>query len=97
MATAGGAKLLNFEKIGKLEENWIADIAIYDVHTLGYAGSLSDPVAALLFCGFNHETAYTIINGKVVVDNRSLVGVDEMGLIEKINEISERLLHKSTM
>ncbi len=97
MATAGGAELLNFEKIGKLEENWIADIAIYDVHTLGYAGSLSDPVAALLFCGFNHETAYTIINGKVVVDNRSLVGVDEMGLIEKINEISERLLHKSTM
>jgi len=97
MATIGGAKLLNFEQLGKLKEGWIADIAIFDVHTLGYAGALSDPVAALLFCGFNHETAYTIINGKVVVDNRELVGVDEQNLIVKINEISKRLLHKSTM
>jgi cytosine/adenosine deaminase-related metal-dependent hydrolase len=96
MATIGGAKLLNFEGIGKLERNWIADMAIFDVHTLGYAGALSDPVAALLFCGFNHETAYTIINGNVVVDNRSLVGVDEKELIERINSISERLLKKST-
>ncbi len=96
MATIGGAKLLNFDMIGKLEKNWIADIAIFDVNTLGYAGALSDPVAALLFCGFNHETAYTIINGNVVVDNRNLVGVDEKELIERINSISKRLLQKST-
>ncbi len=95
LATIGGAKLLQYEEIGKLEEGWIADIGIFDVHTLGYAGALSDPVAALLFCGFDHQSEYTIINGEVVVDKREVRGVNQEELIGKINEISERLLKKA--
>ena len=41
LATIGGAKLLQYDEIGKLEEGWIADMGIFDVHTLGYAGALS--------------------------------------------------------
>ncbi|NCB01406.1 MAG: 8-oxoguanine deaminase [Spirochaetia bacterium] len=95
MATIGGAKLLQFEELGKLEQGWIADIAIYDVHTLGYAGALSDPVAALLFCGYDHQAEYSIINGEVVVDKKEVRGVNQEELISKINSISERLLKKA--
>jgi cytosine/adenosine deaminase-related metal-dependent hydrolase len=91
MGTENGAKLLNFEKVGKLKEGWAADVALFDVHKLEYAGSLSDPLGALIFSGYNHGTAYTIVNGKVVVENGRLVGVDEQEIVEKGNAAAGRL------
>jgi len=91
LATAGGARVLNFPRIGKIEQGWGADLALFDVHTLEYAGALSDPLAALLFAGINHQAAYTIINGRVVVQRGGLVGVDEAELTEKANRIAARI------
>jgi cytosine/adenosine deaminase-related metal-dependent hydrolase len=95
MASENGAKMLNFGQVGRLEEGWAADAALFDVHTLPYAGSLSDPVAALLFCGCDHSTDYTIVQGKVVVDQKRLVGFDEEELAAKANLISARLMAKA--
>lgn len=95
MATENGANMLNFTKSGKLIAGYGADMALFDVHTLGYGGALSDPVAALLFCGHDHTTDYTIVNGKVVVDQRRVVGFDENSLVEKANAISAQLLEKA--
>lgn len=95
MGTINGAKMLNFGNVGCLLEGWAADMAIFDVSTLPYAGSQSDPVASLLFCGTDHNTDYTIINGKVVVDQRQLVGFDEQALADKANAISKKLMDKA--
>lgn len=95
MACEQGAKLLDFSKVGRLEEGWAADAAIFDVQGIAYAGSLSDPVAALIFCGDDHTTDYTIVNGQVVVDQRRLVGVDEQELAAKANAISQDMLAKA--
>jgi len=95
MASENGAKMLNFGQVGRLDEGWAADAAVFDVHTLPYAGSLSDPVAALLFCGCDHSTDYTIVQGKVVVDQKRLVGFDEEELAAKANLISARLMAKA--
>ncbi|MGD9638666.1 MAG: 8-oxoguanine deaminase [Alphaproteobacteria bacterium] len=92
MATENGAGLLNFKGIGKLEEGYAADIALFNVNRLDFAGSLSDPAAALLFCGYNHQTEYTIVNGKVVVDKGSLVGFDEEEIVKNANRISKKLM-----
>ena len=91
MATISGANALGFEGVGKVEEGFAADLAIFDIGKLEYCGSLSDPFAALLFAGYNHGTAYTICNGRVVVDNGRLTGVDEEELIREANRISSRL------
>ncbi|MDD3941209.1 MAG: 8-oxoguanine deaminase [Sphaerochaetaceae bacterium] len=95
MASENGARMLNFSQVGRLVEGWAADAAIFNVHALPYAGSLSDPVAALLFCGNDHTTDYTIVNGQVVVDGRRLVGVDESELVRKANAISKDMLAKA--
>lgn len=92
MATVNGASMLGYGKIGKIKEGWGADIAIFDVSGISYAGAQSDPVAALLFTGISHESKYTIINGKVTVDNGKLVNFDEEELSRKANEIALRLL-----
>ncbi len=92
LATENGAKLLNFENVGRLKEGWAADMAVFNINKMEYAGSLSDPLAALIFSGYNHGTDYTIVNGQVVVEHGNLVGVDEAELTAKANEISDRMI-----
>ncbi len=92
MATTAGADALGFGGIGKVEPGQAADLAVFDIGRLEYCGSLSDPFAALIFSGYNHGTAYTICNGKVVVDNGRLTGIDEEKLIKDANRIAARLV-----
>jgi 8-oxoguanine deaminase len=91
LATGNGLKILNYSKLGKIEPGWGADLALFDVQKLEYAGALSDPLAALLFAGVNHQTACTIVNGRVVVEQGRLVGVEEEELTEKANRIAARI------
>ncbi len=95
MASENGAELLHFDGVGKLEEGYAADAAIFDISSFEYAGSLSDPLAALIFTGFNHGTAYTIVQGKVVVDNGELVGIAEEELATKGNAAADRIMNLS--
>ena len=90
MATINGARLLNFEKVGKIRPGWAADLAVFDVGKMEYSGTLSDPLAAIIFSGYNHGTQYTIVNGKIAVENGTLTGYDEIRLMRKCNEISQR-------
>ncbi len=73
-ATRGGAGLLGYDQAGALKEGALADIALFDVMKLEYAGALSDPIAALLFSGYDHGVDHLIVNGKFVVRSRKLAG-----------------------
>ena len=86
--------MLGYDKVGRLEEGWAADAAIFDMSGMQYAGSLSDPVAALLFCGYDHQTKYTIVNGQIAVDDGHLVGTDEDQLAHDANATAARLWKK---
>jgi cytosine/adenosine deaminase-related metal-dependent hydrolase len=92
MATETGAAVLGFEKVGRIAAGWAADVAVFDVSGLEYAGSLSDPLAALIFAGYNHGAAYTIANGALAVDRGRLTGVEEGELAREANRIAARLL-----
>lgn len=96
MGTENGTKLLNFEKVGKIKEDWAADIAIFNIGKLEYSGSLSDPLAAIVFSGYNHGSEYTIVNGKIAVENGRLTGFDESDLMNRCNAISERMIKQWT-
>jgi len=91
LSIEGGAKILGYTKTGKIKEDYLADLAIFNINKLEYTGSLSDPLAALLFAGISHHTEYTIVNGKVVVANGKLIGEDEELIIRKGNEIAKKL------
>jgi cytosine/adenosine deaminase-related metal-dependent hydrolase len=91
MATENGARLLDFNKVGKIREGWAADLAIFNVGKLEYSGALSDPLAAIIFSGYNHGSAYTIVNGEIVVEDGRLVRADETKLMNKCNNLSAKL------
>ena len=95
IATLGGAKLLGRNDIGSIEPGKAADIAIFDVSGIDYAGAQSDPVASLVFCGASHRTKYTIVNGKIVVEDGHLVTMDEKEIAVKANKTAMELYKKA--
>lgn len=95
LATVNGARLLGYEKLGKIKEGYGADLALFDVHRLDYAGSLADPRAALVFCGSDHTAAYTIVNGQMAVRDGRLTGCEEEEIVEQANGAAARLLEKA--
>ncbi|KPL19384.1 MAG: hydroxydechloroatrazine ethylaminohydrolase [candidate division Zixibacteria bacterium SM23_81] len=95
LATRGGAKLLRRKEIGSLEVGKAADLAMIDLNRLEYTGSLSDPLAAVIFSGIDHTVNLTMVNGWIVVRDGQLLGVDETKLIEDGNRLSNEMLEKA--
>ena len=90
VATLGGAKVLNRDDIGALKPGMAADIVMFKLDSIGFAGALHDPVAALVFCT-PVNVDYSIINGKVVVREGRLTTVDLPVVIERHNRLSLEL------
>lgn len=95
LATRGGASVIGRDDVGQLSAGKAADVAIFDVDRLDYAGSAGDPVASLLFCGASHRTKWTIVNGKIVVENGRLVNADESQVTRAANAACLDLLRKA--
>jgi cytosine/adenosine deaminase-related metal-dependent hydrolase len=73
VATRGGAACLGRQgEIGELTVGAAADLVVWPMDGLAYAGALSDPIAAWLRCGPT-AAQHTIINGRFVVRNSQLV------------------------
>jgi cytosine/adenosine deaminase-related metal-dependent hydrolase len=95
MATRGGAAVLGRDDVGSLSPGMAADVAVFDVSGLDYAGSAGDPVASLLFCGASHRTKWTIVDGRVVVEDGRLVHADEKAVAARANAACLDLLRRA--
>ena len=94
MATCGGAQVLGRNDIGELSVGKQADIAMFSVDSLEYAGGMSDPLASLVFTIRTSPVDYLIVNGKVQVRNGKL-DFDEKKHIQEHNRISAEMLRKA--
>ena len=95
MACLGGARVLGRNDIGVIAPGLAADIAVFDMRSIAYAGSLHDPIAALLFCGLSDRARWVMVNGRLVVNEHRLVGVDEQLVGQKANLASQSLLRRA--
>jgi len=94
LATLGGARVLNRDDVGSLEPGKCADFFSINLHTVDFAGALSDPVAAVVFCA-PQKSHYTVINGKVVVDQGRITTIDLGKVVEEHNRHSLELANAS--
>ncbi len=92
MATRGGAQILGREEIGSIEEGKAADLVLFDMAGLGYSGALSDPLAAIVYSGFDHRVDYTVVDGRIVVEAGRLVRADEASIAADGNDASFAML-----
>ena len=94
LATLGGAKVLGRDDIGSIEPGKCADFFSMNLHTIDFAGALHDPVAAVVFCA-PQKAHYTVINGRVVVDQGNITTVDMGPVIEQHNRCSFNLANEA--
>ncbi|MDX2177526.1 MAG: 8-oxoguanine deaminase [Candidatus Sumerlaeia bacterium] len=92
LATRGGAAVLGNPALGRLQEGGPADVVLFDMDQVGYAGGASlDPLAALVLCGIGHRVAWSIVAGRIVVERGQLAGRSEKALVAACNRATEQL------
>jgi cytosine/adenosine deaminase-related metal-dependent hydrolase len=93
LATRGGARALGRADIGQLAPGLCADLALFDLRAIGFAGgAVHDPVGALVLCA-PAAAAYTVVNGKVLVREGRLTGFELEPLVERHNALARALVN----
>jgi cytosine/adenosine deaminase-related metal-dependent hydrolase len=93
IATRGGASVLNRDDIGQLAPGFSADLIAIDLNRVEYAGAMHDPLAAILFCA-PRGVDFSMINGRVVIQDGQLMTVELPRVIEKHNDISIKMIRR---
>lgn len=91
MATRGGARALGRDDIGSLEAGKRADVALFDMSGIEYAGGLSDPLAALVFGVRMKPVDWLIVNGEILI-REAKSKVDESTLAKKQRALSGEMI-----
>ncbi len=91
IATRGGAAVLGRSDIGSLEVGKCADFFAINLNNIDYTGALIDPLAAVVFCN-SRRADWTVVNGKVIVENGEFLPLDLPEHIKKHNSASRRLI-----
>jgi len=91
LATLGGARVLHREReLGSLELGKCADLVMFDLSALEFAGA-ADPVAALVHCGAQYADL-VMVNGEIRVRNGKLVNERLYESIPQQRQISRNLV-----
>jgi cytosine/adenosine deaminase-related metal-dependent hydrolase len=91
IATRGGADVLGRDDIGQIAPGMSADVIAIDLNRVEYAGALHDPLAAIVFCA-PRGVDFSMIDGRVVVEEGTLTTIDLGPVIERHNRISATMM-----
>ncbi len=94
LTTLGGARVLGRDDIGSLEVGKAADLVAFRVDGIQHAGAGADLVAALLTC--TPAPAWlSLINGRIIVEQGEIPGLDIESLVQQHNQQARRLLQRA--
>lgn len=88
--TLGGARALGREDLGRLAPGCKADLVIIDQTAPEY-GVQMDPVLSLMTNGTGRDVRTSIINGRVVMRDRQIQGIDDAELLERAQAAHDRM------
>jgi cytosine/adenosine deaminase-related metal-dependent hydrolase len=90
VATRGGAGCLGRPELGSLEVGKRADVALFPVDGLSFAGAEADPVAGVLLCP-GSRVRHVLVEGRPVVRDGRLVNADEDRLAAEARRVAAKL------
>ena len=93
MATMGGARVMGKEKeIGSLEEGKKADVILLDMNKAHCSPSFNENIESqIVFSGKAENVDTTIVDGKLLMENRKLLYMDEGQIVEAANRCIKRV------
>ncbi|MHA1906337.1 MAG: amidohydrolase [Candidatus Thorarchaeota archaeon] len=95
LATLGGAKAMGIQnQVGSLEVGKQADIIIIDMSDLGLIPN-TNPVSNLVYAGSGHYVDTVMVNGKLLLQNKKLLTMNEDDVRKRAIEHSTKLVERS--
>jgi 5-methylthioadenosine/S-adenosylhomocysteine deaminase len=96
MATIGGAEAVGLEhEIGSLEIGKKADLAILNLNDFHVYPSVElDPISRIVYSATRADVETTIIDGKIVMENRVMKTIDKELVLREVNSSIQRLLRR---
>jgi guanine deaminase len=89
-ATQGSAEILGFDRIGRLEPGYRADIVFLDIGHINYV-PLRNPLRQMVFAENGAAIDSVMIDGRFVLRDRRMLTVDEARLRQQAQEAVARL------
>ena len=90
-ATTGGADALGRADLGRLAVGASADIVVIDLDR-AHSGQRIDPIQTLMLTGHGRDVSTVVIDGRFVMENRIIPGVDEAADNARAQAQFERLM-----
>lgn len=91
MATLWGAKVLGLDKdVGTLEVGKKADILTIDLRK-PHLVPLYNPMSTIVYSANGSDVRDVIVNGRVLMKNRTFTGLDAEEVMARVREISDRI------
>ncbi|MGF1871723.1 amidohydrolase [Photobacterium indicum] len=91
MATIGAARALHMEDtIGSLENGKLADIIVIDTKAPNMV-PVYNPYSALVYSAYATNVKHTIVDGKVLMENRNMLTVDETAIRKEALEFADKV------
>ena len=88
-ATENGARAFRIDA-GTLDEGRLADLAIVDL-SAPHAFALNDDVVSrLVYCSKGSDVETVIVNGRIVLHDRTILTVDEAAVLEEVQRVGEQ-------
>jgi 8-oxoguanine deaminase len=95
MATLGGARVLGRDDVGSLEPGKAADFIGVDLDRLDFAGAAChDPLGSLVLCT-PPTVALSVIDGRVVVEDGQIPGLDLPRAVARQNELALEMVRRA--
>lgn len=96
MATINGAKAVGMDdQIGSIEVGKKADIAILNLNDFHlYPSSEVDTISRIVYSSTRADVETTIIDGKIVMENRIMKSIDKGIILMEVNKSIKRLLKR---
>ncbi|MDP6458696.1 MAG: chlorohydrolase family protein [Candidatus Bathyarchaeota archaeon] len=94
-ATIGGAKALERDDLGRLSPGAKADIVVVDLRGMHTAMN-DDPIRTLVYFASQRDIETVIVNGKTLVEDRRISGLDEEKLSAEANKVNQAWKERSS-
>ncbi|MFT3838546.1 MAG: 5'-deoxyadenosine deaminase [Myxococcaceae bacterium] len=91
MATLRGAKALGLEdEIGSIEPGKRADLTLVDLSS-AHSSPGDDVVSRLVYSGQSRDVTHTLVDGRVLYDERKLVTLNERQVVQRAEQHASRI------
>ena len=95
MATVHGAKAIGMgDKLGTLEPGKLADIVLVNLDSIDMVPN-NNPVSDLVYAGCGADVDTVIVDGRIVMENKNVITLNEHEIIEQARERASSLLKRT--